>query len=79
MTVIIDSSGLKITDRGDWLSTKWKMKRKGWIKMHVAIDSDTMNVVSLRISDEHTADSEEFQKVLNPVIDRTSSVCIWRI
>ena len=38
MTVIIDSSGFKITERGDWLSSKWNMERKGWIKMHVAID-----------------------------------------
>jgi hypothetical protein len=44
MTAIIDSSGFKVTERGDWLSTKWKGKRKGWIKMHIAIDGDSMNI-----------------------------------
>jgi hypothetical protein len=34
MTVIIDSSGFKLTQRGDWLSTKWKAGRKGWLEMH---------------------------------------------
>lgn len=74
MTVIIDSSGLKITERGDWLSSKWNKKRKGWIKIHVAIDCDTMNVVSLTVTDEHKSDTKEFLKVLNPVIDKTSRV-----
>ena len=74
MTVIIDSSGFKITERGDWLSTKWKTRRKGWIKMHIAIDADKMNVVSLTITDQHTPDIKEFRKLLYPVLDKTSSV-----
>lgn len=74
MTVIIDSSGFKITQRGDWLASKWSKKRKGWIKMHVAIDAERMNVVSLTISDEFSHDTKEFRKVLHPVIGRTSEV-----
>ena len=74
MTVIIDSSGFKITERGDWLSTKWKGKRNGWIKMHVAIDSETMNVVSLTVTDEHRSDTKEFMKVLNPIVHKTDMV-----
>lgn len=74
MTLIIDSSGFKLTQRGDWLSTKWPHKRKGWLKMHVAIDAERMNVVSLSITDLHTPDIREFRKVLYPVIGRASSV-----
>ncbi|MEM3844623.1 MAG: transposase [Candidatus Parvarchaeota archaeon] len=73
-TVIIDSSGLKLTQRGDWLSTKWNVSRKGWIKMHVAIDADRMNVISLTITDEHRSDTKEFRKVLSPIIGNISSV-----
>jgi hypothetical protein len=46
MMVIIDSSGFKITERGDLLSSKWNRKRKRWIRMHMAIDAERMNVVS---------------------------------
>ena len=74
ITVIIDSSGFKITDRGDWLSSKWNRKRKGWIKMHVAIDGDTMNIVSLSITDEHSHDSREFRKILSPIADKVKMV-----
>jgi len=31
MTLIIDSSGFKITGRGDWLSSKWNRKRNEWM------------------------------------------------
>jgi IS5 family transposase len=74
ITVIIDSSGLKITERGDWLTTKWKGKRRGWIKIHIAIDADAMNVVSLTITDEHRSDTKEFRNVLNPIIGKASEV-----
>jgi hypothetical protein len=74
MTVVIDSSGLKITQRGAWLTTKWKTKRKGWIKIHVAIDADRMNVISLTIGKEFSHDTKEFRKLLYPVVDRASSV-----
>lgn len=74
ITVIIDSSGLKITERGDWLTTKWKGKRRGWIKIHIAIDAEAMNVVSLTITDEHRSDTKEFRKVLNPIIGKASEV-----
>ena len=74
MTVIIDSSGFKITQRGDWLSTKWPHRRKGWLKMHIAIDAERMNVVSLTITDLHTPDTKEFRKLLYPVLGRASSV-----
>ena len=68
MTVVIDSSGFKITERGDWLSSKWNHKRKGWIKMHIAIDAERMNVVSLTITKENTHDTKEFRKLLNPIV-----------
>ena len=74
MTVIINSSGFKITERGDWLSSKWNMKRKGWIKMHVAIDGDSLNVESLSITDEHSHDTTEFRKVFNLIPSKSKIV-----
>ena len=70
MTVIIDSSGFKITQREDWLASKWSKKRKGWIKMHIAINGDSMNVVSLTVTKENTHDTKEFGKLLLPSLGR---------
>ena len=74
ITVIIDSSGFKITERGDWLSSKWNRKRKGWMKMHIAIDGDSMNVVSLTITSEHSHDTREFRKLLHPIVGKAKIV-----
>ncbi len=50
---MIDSTGLKITKRGEWMISKWKKNRKGWIKIHVAIEGDSIDVVSVSVTDKH--------------------------
>jgi hypothetical protein len=62
---IIDSTGYKITIRGDYLGHKWHKKRKGWIKLHVIISLKDVNVLSFTITDEHTHDSKTARKLLN--------------
>ena len=74
MTLIIDSSSFKVTQRGDWLATKWKIRRKGWLKIHIATDAERMNVVSITIDEEFGHDTKEFRKLLYPMVGRASSV-----
>ncbi len=74
IAVIIDSTGFKITKRGEWIANKWKKNRKGWIKIHVAIDGNSINVVSVSVTDEHRSDSKEFKNVLDPIIGKVTKV-----
>ena len=62
---IIDSTGYKITIRGDYLRHKWHKKRKGWIKLHVIISLKDINVLSFTITDEHTHDSKAARILLS--------------
>ncbi|ARD84362.1 transposase IS4 family protein [Ferroplasma acidiphilum] len=62
---IIDSTGYKITIRGDYLGHKWHKKRKGWIKLHVIISLKDVTVLSFTITDEHTHDSKAARKLLS--------------
>ncbi len=62
---IIDSTGYKITIRGDYLGHKWHRKRKGWIKLHVIISLKDVTVLSFTITDEHTHDSKAARKLLS--------------
>ena len=62
---IIDSTGYKITIRGDYLRHKWQRKRKGWIKLHVVISLKDITVLSFTITDEHTHDSKAARVLLN--------------
>lgn len=50
LIVGIDGSGIKVSNRGEWMRQKWKIRR-GWIK--VVIMGDTKgNIVDIRIGNE---------------------------
>ena len=54
--VAIDSTGIKVTNRGEWLREKHGKKRKGWLKIHVVIDVKEKRLIGLRVTDERVGD-----------------------
>lgn len=70
LVVAIDSSGMKVTNRGEWMREKHGVKRRGWIKVHIAVDVETKELVALEVTDEGTSDSEMFK----PLIDEVDNV-----
>jgi len=47
--VAIDSTGIKITNRGEWMSKKWNIKnRKGYLKIHLAVDVKSKRILSVK-------------------------------
>ncbi len=63
LIIAIDSSGMKITNRGEWMRHKWKT-RKGWIKAHIAVDVKRKRLLALEVTDERTGDG----KMLKPLV-----------
>lgn len=51
LVVGVDGSGIKVSNRGDWMRKKWKVKR-GWIKVVVMGDTKG-NIVDVVIGDEN--------------------------
>ena len=49
--IAIDSTGIKVTNRGEWMREKWKVRR-GWIKVHAMIDVETNQILGLEVTDE---------------------------
>ncbi len=47
--IAIDSSGIKVTNIGQWMNKKWNIRRKkGYLKVHVAIvDIKTKKILSM--------------------------------
>ena len=45
-----DGSGIKVSNRGEWMRQKWKVRR-GWIKIVVMGDKDG-NIVDVRVGNE---------------------------
>ena len=65
IVVAVDSSGMKVTNRGEWIRNKWKI-RKGWIKVHIAVDVKTKELLALEVTDERVSDG----KMLKPLIEQ---------
>jgi hypothetical protein len=66
--VAIDSTGIKRVDDGEY-RTKMYDKRKGWIKLHIAVDVRNGAVLTRSITKENVHDSKETDHLLNPLYD----------
>ena len=64
IVIAVDSTGIKVTNRGEWLREKWKVHR-GWIKVHIAVDVDEKFIVSIEVTDEKVSDSEKFEDLID--------------
>lgn len=66
VVIAVDSTGIKVTNRGEWMREKWKVHR-GWIKVHLAVDVTTKEIVAIEVTDERVSDGSRF----NSLIDQT--------
>lgn len=67
IVVAVDSTGIKVTNRGDWIREKHGTKRRGWIKVHLAVDVETRKPVAFEITNETIADNEMVEPLLNGI------------
>jgi IS5 family transposase len=64
ITLAIDASGIKVANRGEWLRHKWKV-RKGYLKIHFAVNTKTKEVTAFRVTTEETGDSKKFKELVD--------------
>ncbi|KXB00322.1 hypothetical protein AKJ42_01160, partial [candidate division MSBL1 archaeon SCGC-AAA261C02] len=62
--VAVDSTGIKVTNRGEWMRKTHQGERRGWIKVHVAVDVESKELLSIEVTDEKTGDSEVFEDLV---------------
>jgi len=55
--VLIDSTGLQVYGAGQWLAEKHGARsRRGWRKLHLALDADSGEIVAHTLTDQDTGD-----------------------
>ncbi|MDE0090981.1 MAG: transposase [Thaumarchaeota archaeon] len=64
----LDASGLKQHNRVEWTRARWKVRR-GFVKMHVLVDTDTMKILAPGVTDDSVGDSAMFESLLGQVAD----------
>jgi len=73
--VVIDSTGLKVYGEGEWKTRKHgKEKRRTWRKLHLAVDSNTHEIVSAEVTLVNVADNEVLPTLLNPLRRRIAQL-----
>jgi hypothetical protein len=68
VTIAVDSSGIKVSNRGEWIRKKWKVKR-GFIKVHIAVDTKTKQILAIEVTREDVSDG----RMLKRLVDGSSS------
>jgi len=63
LVIAVDASGIKVTNRGDWMRRKWKMRR-GYLKIHIAVDTKQKKILALKVTDEKTGDGGMLKPLL---------------
>jgi hypothetical protein len=69
VTIAVDSSGIKVSNRGEWIRKMWNVRR-GFIKIHLAVDVQTRKILSMRVTKERVSDG----KMMKPLIKEVSSI-----
>jgi len=64
--IAIDSTGVKVTNRGEWIRHKWHIKR-GYLKIHVAVDIKRKRILSLHVTSEEVHDGKVLPKLIEDI------------
>jgi len=73
VVIAIDASGIKVTNRGEWRRELWGGKSKrGYLKIHVAVDVKTGQILAMEITDDRTGDSRKFKSLVERASERAN-------
>jgi hypothetical protein len=57
------STGIKVANRGRWLRDKWNI-RKGYLKIHMAVNVKSKKILSMKVTDEHVHDGKALPELV---------------
>ena len=64
--IAVDATGVKVSNRGDWIRHKWNVKR-GYLKIHVAVDIKRKRILSLHVTSEEVHDGKVLPKLVEDI------------
>jgi IS5 family transposase len=67
IVLAVDASGIKVSNRGDWMRRKWRVRR-GYLKIHIAVDVKQKRILALEVTDEKVGD----ERMLQPLVEEAS-------
>ncbi len=72
--IAIDSTGIKVTNRGQWMQEKWQIKnKKGYLKIHIAVNIKTKEIIALEVTDEKVHDGKVMPKLIEHILKKNNN------
>jgi len=81
IVISIDSTGIKVINRGQWLREKWHVKnnKKGYLKIHVEVNVKIKKILAMKVTDEHVHDSKALPELVNEAIKLDKIITIGKL
>jgi hypothetical protein len=74
MRLLVDSTGLKLCEPGEWLVEKHGTgRRRSWRKLHLALDADTGQIVASALTNHDVDDDSQIGPLLDQVTGAVAS------
>ena len=77
--IAVDSTGIKVTNRGQWMRDKWNVRKKGYLKIHIAVNVKTKKILSMKVTDEHVHDSKALPELVENIIESDKKIAIGKL
>jgi hypothetical protein len=75
----MDSTGIKVTNRGQWMQDKWNVRKKGYLKIHIAVNVKSKKILSIKVTDEHVHDSKALPELVEDIIKSNKKITIGKL
>ena len=78
IVIVLDSTGIKVTNRGQWMHKKWHIKKKkGYLKIHIAVNIKTnKEILALEVTDKKSHDGKVIPRLIEHVLKNNEDVKI---
>ena len=66
--ILIDASGMKVCGEGEWKrKIHGKSKRRKWVKLHIAIDANSQDIVAAEVSESNVHDMQKLESLIDQI------------
>ena len=80
IVIAADSTGIKVTNRGQWMREKWNVrKKKGYLKIHVVVNVKTKKILAMKVTDEHVHDGKVLPELIEESIKSDKKITIGKL
>ena len=79
IVIAADSTGIKVTNRGQWMREKWDVRKKGYLKIHIAVNIKTKKILSIKVTDEHVHDSKALPGLVDEIIKTDKKITLGKL